>query len=237
LYCTTSERIQAVGCVARLALKCCRLCAGTSVSREDDLFLFMEVTGNMGSPDMGNPGRESQRRRSSDSKKLQSFPHHPSGVSSALWPADTRRSLTTGRVAQRQRPLGMNGKRRVLLATTLRTDTSLVPILISMFVGGIIVAALSLHLEFPLFIPITILSAMTLLIIPPLLLKLRRTSRPAALQPPPSRELRGSSLSQMRRRTPVTPLPAVPLVRVLETVDLSQSDAEHSFATATTEEP
>jgi hypothetical protein len=124
-----------------------------------------------------------------------------------------------------------------LLATTLRTGTLLVLVLISMFVGGIIVVALSLHLEFLLFIPTAILLAMTLLIIPPLLLKLRRASRPFALQPPPLREVRGSSLSQMRRRTPVTPLPAVPLVRVLETVDLSQSDAEHSLATATTEEP
>ena len=124
-----------------------------------------------------------------------------------------------------------------MLATTLRTGTSPALLLISMFVGGIIVAALSLHLEFLLFIPTAILSAMTLLIIPPLLLKLRRTSRPVALQPPPSRELRGSSFSPMRRRTPVTPLPAAPLVRVLETVDLSQSDVEHSLATATTEEP
>lgn len=124
-----------------------------------------------------------------------------------------------------------------MLATTLRTDTSLVLVLISLLAGGIIVAALSLHLEFLLFIPTAILSAMTLLIIPPLLLKLRHMSRPVVLQPPPSRELRGLSLSQMRRRTPVIPLPTVPLVRVLETVDLSQREAEHSFITATTEEP
>jgi hypothetical protein len=58
------------------------------------------------------------------------------------------------------------------------------------------------------------------------------------LQPPlsPSRELRGSSFSPMRRPSPDTPLPAAPLVRVLETVDLSQSDAEQSFAAATTDE-
>jgi hypothetical protein len=114
--------------------------------------------------------------------------------------------------------------------------TSLALMLISMFVGGIIVAALVLRLEYLLLIPIAILTVTTLLITPHLLLKLHRTFRPVALQSPPSRELRGSSFPPMRRRSPDTPLPVAPLVRVLETVDLSQSDAEHSFAAATTEE-
>jgi hypothetical protein len=203
--------------------------AGTSVSREDNLFLFMEVTGNMDSPGMGDPGR-------GDSKKLQSFRRHAGGVSSALWPADMRRSMATGRGAQRQRSLVMSGKRRVLPATTLRIGTSLALMLISMFVGGIIVGALVLHLEYLLLIPSAILTVMTLLITPHLLLKLHRKFRPVALQSPPSRELRGSSFPPMRRRSPETPLPVAPLVRVLETVDLSQIDAEHSFAAATTEE-
>ena len=189
----------------------------------------MKVTGNMDSPGMGNPGR-------GDSKKLQSFQRHASGVSSALWPADMRRSLATGRVAQRQRSLVVSGKRRVLLATTLRMGTSLALMLISMFVGGIIVAALVLHLEYLLLIPSAILTVMTLLIAPRLLLKLHRTFRPVALQSPPSRELRGSSFPPMRRRSPETPLPAAPLVRVLETVDLSQSDVDYCPALASIEE-
>ena len=130
----------------------------------------------------------------------------------------------------------MRGKRGVLLAAPLRVGTSLALVLPSMFVGGTIVAALVLHLEYVLFIPAAILTLMTLLITPHLLLKLHRTFRPVALQSPPSRELRGSSFSSMRRRSPETPLPVAPLVRVLETVDLSQSDAEHSFAAATIEE-
>ena len=190
----------------------------------------------MGSLGRGNPGKGSRDGGSSDNKKSQSFHRHASGVSSALWPADMRRSMATGRVAQRQRSLVVSGKRRVLPETTLRMGTSLALMLISMFVGGIIVAALVLRLEYLLLIPIAILTVTTLLITPHLLLKLHRTFRPVALQSPPSRELRGSSFPPMRRRSPETPLPVAPLVRVLETVDLSQSDAEHSFAAATTEE-
>lgn len=201
----------------------------------------MEVTGNMSSPGLGNPARRSQERgsrgrRSSDSKKLQSFRRQASGVSSALWPAEVRRSLATGRAAQRQRSLAMSGKRRVLLRTTLGTGTSLALMIMSVLVGGIIVVALILRLEYLLLFPTAILAVITLLVTPPLLVKLLRTFRPVTLQPPPQQELRGLSFYPMRRRSPETPLPAAPLVRVLETVDLSQSDAEHSFATATTDE-
>jgi hypothetical protein len=119
---------------------------------------------------------------------------------------------------------------------TLRTGSLLALMLISMFVGGTIVAAQILHLEYLLLIPTVILTLMTLLITPPLLLKLHRTFRPVTLQPPATRELRGLSFSPAKRHSPETPLPAAPLVRVLETVDLSQSDAEHSFAAATTDE-
>lgn len=195
----------------------------------------------MSSPGLGNSGgrshgRGSRGRRSGDSKKLQSFSRQASGVSSALWPAEVRRSLATGRVAQRQRSLVMSGKKRVLLATTLGTGTSLALMIISMFVGGIIVVALILRLEYLLLFPTAILAVITLLVTPPLLLRLHRTFRPVTLQPPPPRELRGLSFYPMRRRSPETPLPAAPLVRVLETVDLSQSEAEHSFAAATTDE-
>ena len=129
----------------------------------------------------------------------------------------------------------MREKRGVLLAATLRVGTSLALVLTSMFVGGTIVAALVLRLEYVLLIPAAILTVMTLLITPPLLLKLHRSSRPAPLQRPPSTDLRGLSFSPMKRRMPETPLPVAPLVRVLETYDLSQGNFDY-FDTARTEE-
>src|SRR5437879_13149981 len=106
-----------------------------------------------GSRDRGSRDRGSRDRGSGDNKKSKSFHRHAGGVSSALWPADMRRSMATGRVAQRQRSLVMSGKRRVLPTTILRMGTSLALMLISMFVGGIIVAALVLRLEYLLLIP------------------------------------------------------------------------------------
>ena len=190
----------------------------------------------MSSLGKGNQGRGSQGRGSGDSKKLQSFRRHASGVSSALWPADMRRSLATGRVAQRRRSLVSSGKRRVLPAATLRTGSSLALMVISMFVGGTIVAALILRLEYLLLIPSAILTLTTLLIIPPLLLKPHRMVRRASLQRSTTRDLRGQSFPPMKRRSPETPLPAAPLVRVLETVDLSQSDVDYCPALASIEE-
>ncbi len=127
----------------------------------------------------------------------------------------------------------MRRKRGVLLAAPLHVGTALALVLTSMFVGGTIVAALVLRLEYVLLIPAAILTVMTLLITPPLLLKLHRASRSASLQRPPSTDLRG--LSFMKRRMPETPLPAAPLVRVLETYDLSQGNFDY-FDTARTEE-
>jgi len=127
----------------------------------------------------------------------------------------------------------MRRKRGVLLAAPLHVGTALALVLTSMFVGGTIVAALVLRLEYVLLIPAAILTVMTLLITPPLLLKLHRASRSAPLQRPPSTDLRG--LSFMKRRMPETPLPAAPLVRVLETYDLSQGNFDY-FDTARTQE-
>jgi hypothetical protein len=127
----------------------------------------------------------------------------------------------------------MRRKRGVLLAAPLHMGTALALMLTSMFVGGTIVAALLLRLEYVLLIPAAILTVITLLITPPLLLKLHRAFRPAPLQRPPLTDLRG--LSFMKRRMPETPLPVAPLVRVLETYDLSQGNFDY-FDTARTEE-
>lgn len=159
---------------------------------------------------------------SMDSKRLRNFRQHASGVSRALWPANMRRSLATGRVAQRRRSLVINRRWGVLPATILHLGSSLSLMLISVVVGGSIVIALVLRLWYVLIIPATILTIMTLLVLPLFLLRPSHTFNTSALQP--SRETRGLAHHPNIRRSPETPLPATPLVRVLETYDLSENE-------------
>jgi hypothetical protein len=161
----------------------------------------------------------------SNSQKLPVYHQHTSGISRALWPADMRRSLPTGRVAQKRRSMLMSGKWSARLANASQLGTSLALIMLSMFVGGAIVASLVLRLWYILLIPTAILTVITFVIAPPLWLKLNRTFRP--FLPRSSREWRNLPFFPTPRRSPETPMPAPPLIRVLETVDLSHTNVEH----------
>src|ERR1700737_2337901 len=113
-----------------------------------------------------------------DSQKLPVYHQHTSGISRALWPADMRRSLPTGRVAQKRRSMLMGGKWSARLANATQLGTSLALIMISMFVGGAIVAALVLRLWYILLIPTAMLTIVTLVISLPLWLTLYRAFHP-----------------------------------------------------------
>lgn len=191
----------------------------------------------------GAMGREAVDRR--DSKKLQIFRPHASGVSQALWPAETRRSLSTGRVAQQRRYMVLRGKWWATLATILepivlvmQTATALFTGVLSLLVGGSILAALLFHSWIVLLFPAIILSFLSLAIIPSLLLKLKHM--PYAGMAGMSYDFQHKSKRVPRtrnapsfptmRRSPETPMPTMPtapLVRELETFDLSQTGVEH----------
>src|ERR1700730_11849343 len=94
-------------------------------------------------------------------QKLPVYHQHASGISRALWPADVRRSLPTGRVAQRRRSMLMSGKWWVLPASATQVGTSRALIVLSMCIGGSLVAALALRLWYVLLIPAAILTLMT----------------------------------------------------------------------------
>src|SRR5579863_9571756 len=78
---------------------------------------------------------------SGDSKKLQVFRQHASGVSRALWPADMRHSLATNRVAQRRRKLVIRETWWAKLLATIEASTVLTMGVITLFVGGSMLAA------------------------------------------------------------------------------------------------
>ncbi len=165
---------------------------------------------------------------SGDSKKLRVFRQHASGVSRALWPADMRHSLATSRVAQRRRKLVIREKWWTKLLTTIEASTVLTMGVITLFVGGSMLATLLFHRWWLLLFPATILTILSLAIMPQLLIKLKQTRHMGVAQH--ARELRGTPgrfAPPSIRRSPETPIPTTPLVRELETFDLSQTGVEH----------
>lgn len=165
-----------------------------------------------------------------DSKKLQVFRQQASAVSRALWPSNLHRSQVIGKAAQK--------RRRGALSTMYLSRTENVPasvpvllVITSTIVGGSIVTALLLHLWYVLLFPTLILTLTTLVIMPPLLRKLNHTpnrTKPIfpTIQSTP-RYYKSSPGIPAVRRAPETPMPKTPLVRELETFDLSETGVEH----------
>jgi hypothetical protein len=152
-------------------------------------------------------------------------------VSGALWPADMRRSLATGRFAQGRRLLLLSCRRSRLLAAISQFGTRLLRIVISMAIGATIVAALLLRSWYVFLPPILLLTLLSLIIAPPVVMKLVRALQPPGRQPiPPLRPLRNLPLFPGAHGEPETPLPEAPLVRVLETYDLSTNNVQHDVA-------
>lgn len=168
-----------------------------------------------------------------DSQKLLALRRHTSGVSSALWPASFRRGVATNRAAQRRRLLIISGKWGASLVMLAQCWLLLVLVGISMLVGAIIVEALASRQGRFLLVLFMAWMAMVCVLLPILAVKSRGTLYPLWLQA--VRKVRGikhpplTSAPHMMRDTPDTPMPA-PLVRELETYDLSRSSVEHFLA-------
>src|SRR5258708_35516453 len=95
-----------------------------------------------------------------------------------------------------------------------------------MLVGGTFVAALLLHALYIFIVAGLLLTLMTLLVVPPSVTKFSRVLH--LPQGQPLRPLRRVSIFPGARSDPETPLPTAPLVLVLETYDLSATDARPS---------
>ena len=184
---------------------------------------------------------------SEDMKQLQVVVQRSSGVSSALWPASAQRCVATSEDAQRRRSMIIQGKRWTVLAAYSSISLSLVlTVIISMLMSGAVVAALAWHLWYMLLVAVLPLSlllntrvnARAKTDIRSQFISLRRAMRAKSMQGTPgtlgTRETRGKqtlaakSMARLQAQVaPKTPMPEASLVRVLETVDLSQSEVEH----------
>src|SRR5579885_964037 len=190
----------------------CRPDAGTSVSRKGSC--------------------EGVKVMSEDRKQFQVVLPRANGVSSALWPASARRCLAHSREAQRRRYMIVNGKKWLLFAPSFSFPAVVV---VTMLMSALFVAALSWHLWYLLavaaLLPLVLLNTQGRADARSLLSNLRRTGRARHRRMVRSATAASKAARGMQRLSgqavPGTPMPDLPLIRVLETVDLSRSPVEH----------
>ena len=149
-------------------------------------------------------------------QQLQTFARRAARVSRALWPTNVRRAIATGRVAQTRRRLIVTGRywsKNVIGISIMALVT----------VVSIIMLAVA-HLWLPLLFFSMVMAATFLLLA---MVRGRVLSMRRSQQQTEHRSFPGIS---SRAHSPNTPMPLEPpLVRVLETFDLSQTDVEHFF--------
>jgi hypothetical protein len=146
-----------------------------------------------------------------------------SGISSAVWPACERRHVATNWFAQQRRFFIMKGIGPSYIIQRLRL---LYPLLIlATLAAGIVLAVLIFQYWVILFALAVIWSVLIVFMTRLLcdkfysivLFTLDRKSRPRRKRPRPF---------SASHQSPATPMPSTPLIRVLETIDLSTMDIE-----------
>jgi hypothetical protein len=160
-------------------------------------------------------------------QQLQAFARRAARVSKALWPTNKRRSIATGRAAQTRRQLIVKSRYGGWSLRLFATQHPLAFTGISTLVGASIIAMLAARLWLALLFCITAM-AVTLLL---LVIVRRHTS--SVKRKMNRYMLQGAERKSFpgllnKAHSPNTPLPLdPPLVRVLETFDLSQTNVEH----------
>lgn len=145
-------------------------------------------------------------------QQLQAFARHAARVSRALWPTNVRRAIATDRIAQTRRRLIVTGR-------YWRMNVARVVVMVLTATGiGLLMTA---RLWLLLFLSVVMAAAFLLLAI------VRR--RVSSIKGPQQGSEHKSFPGVLSRgHSPNTPMPLEPpLVRVLETFDLSQTDVEH----------
>jgi hypothetical protein len=169
--------------------------------------------------------------RDGDRREAQFVIPCASGVSRALWPVGGRRSVATNWFAQQRRffimrGIGWSSVRRRVIQSLHVVYPLLVPTLL---VVGIVLAVALFQYWIILFILSVIWSILIVITTRFLCDKFYRV----ALYKPHS--LRSRALSALPQ-FPQTPMPATPLIRVLETIDLSTMDVEQLIANEASEQ-
>jgi hypothetical protein len=187
---------------------------------------------NSNSGDRGdNRNTSSTTCNNPDSKKLQVFRQQASAVSQALWPSNLHRSQAIGKTVKQHRRVPFSGMHLLWSVQNIPASVPVLLVITSTIVGGSIVTALLLHLWYVLLLPTLLLAFTTLVIVPPLLSKLNHNHMPKSAQPTiiqsTPRIFKSSPGILVAHHSLETPMPKTPLVRELETFDLSETGVEH----------
>lgn len=175
----------------------------------------------------------------SDSRIPQLFRPYAGRVSRACWPRQVRRCVATGRMAQRRRLLIMRGYRwpacNAITATRIVWRLSLIRVfymlslllVLALFVESILLLVYVMR-PWALLLLLTMTWAVALALAMRLLQN-ETVRSPLSYKPriTLSLEPKRQPLQPVEPQFPRTPMPATPLVRVLETIDLSTSPVEH----------
>jgi hypothetical protein len=147
-------------------------------------------------------------------QQLQAFARRAARVSKALWPTNVRRSIATGRAAQ---------TRRQLILSTPALTMNVVGITV---LGGASILLVAAHLWLLVLLFITSLVVVFLLLV---IVRRRASSMKHGMNSWQYGAERRSFPGVLgKAHFPNTPMPVEPpLVRVLETFDLSQTNVEH----------
>jgi hypothetical protein len=172
--------------------------------------------------------------RDGDRREAQFVIPCASGVSRALWPTCRRRYVATNWFAQQRRFFIMRGigwssvRRRVIRSLSLAYPL-LIPVLL---IAAIVLAVALFQYWVILFLFAVVWSVLIVIVTRFLCDKFYHAMRARYYKP---RSLRSRALSALPQ-FPETPMPVTPLIRVLETIDLSTMDVEQLIANETSEQ-
>jgi hypothetical protein len=146
-----------------------------------------------------------------------------SGISGAVWPACERRQVATNWFAQQRRFFIIRG---IGLSYSMQRLRLLYPLILSILFSAVLVLAVMIFQYWMILLALAVIWSVLIVFMTRLLcdkiyfiaqVKLDRNAHSSQQRP---------RLLSASPQFPVTPMPATPLIRVLETIDLSRMDIE-----------
>jgi hypothetical protein len=176
---------------------------------------------------------------SGNSRKCKAQRQYRSSVSRAVWPSNIQHCIATSKAAQRRRMIVMKGWWWIsswhnhITATLLRWTTYIVTPVRQQLTTALITSSLILAMyelyQWYVWSPIIIICILVCAILFLLLSEKQHTPTIPHTTLPPHNEESRQQITQFE--FPETPVPSTPLIRVMETIDLSSSDVKHFIHT------
>lgn len=179
------------------------------------------------------------KRMSGNSRKCKAQRQYRSSVSRAVWPSNIQHRIATSKAAQRRRLIVMKGWWWIsawpsqITTKLLRWYTCIVTpvrqqLTTVLITSGLMLAMYELY-QWYVWSPVVIICILVCATL--FLLLSEKQHMPTLPQTtlPPQKEESPQQITQFE--FPETPVPSTPLIRVMETIDLSSSEVEHFIHT------